>query len=78
MIRSTNPEYGRHIKRSDYVALIRGAGFTPENLVSLRFSALGIYAETFVKFQGGGRAVDGDGYAKEITFVPIIDDEVTA
>lgn len=63
------------ITRETYQELIRAAGFDPDELLSMRFTAEGIYAEVFARDEQGRKQVDGDEIAAHTVFVGILKDE---
>ena len=70
------------ISRADYIAMIRAAGFDPNNVASLTFEVDGIHAVVFERNADGMRffadmTTGEGGYAKHDVFIPVHDEEPT-
>lgn len=61
------------ISRYDYLALMRAVGFTPEDLIELRFATDGIYATVPVTDDSGRMVRDGEEVATHTIFVKVVD-----
>lgn len=72
----TVPGIPETITRERYRALVEGAGFDVNELVSLRFEVNGIYAEVYATDENGRRfTADGKTVATHNVCIKVIDKE---
>jgi hypothetical protein len=67
----TIPAAPQSITRKDYTALVRSAGFDPEQLRALRFAADGIYAEVYEADGEGRRRIERGESVISTVFIPV-------
>lgn len=68
------PEF---ITREQYLAMIASAGFTPEGLLDLQFTAQGVNATVFERTDDGQLRIDDEGTSivTSTVFIPVKDGE---